>query len=368
MSPKKKSTARKSAPAKKKSAAKKTAPKKAAAKKTTTPKKTAAKKTSSTKKTASSKKKAAASKKKGSSTKSGTKNATSGKAATKSAKTASKSKEPVEPAKKTKKTKKTDKASEEQAEKLMLSARTRKHTPTIFKIKSRKNTPIVFTLDDVRELIETKKKEKKDEEAAPKKTAARQKEEKEAEQPVQHQAHKSASLADILGFNPNSKQTSPSQRDDSQVPKKWQKFYKELIGLRQHVQDELDFHTADTLKRSNKEDSGDLSGYGQHMADAGTDSFDRDFALSLVSSEQEALYEIEQAIDRIFKGTYGTCEITGDAIPKDRLMAVPFTRYSLEGQRQLESTRRTRGRNVSGNVFAEASDEDAATLAEDDDS
>ena len=72
--------------------------------------------------------------------------------------------------------------------------------------------------------------------------------------------------------------------------------------------------------------------------DAGTDTFDRDFALSLLSGEQEALNEIEASLKRIFNGTYGICEETGEAINPERLGAVPFTRFSLEGQRQHEST------------------------------
>jgi RNA polymerase-binding transcription factor DksA len=126
-------------------------------------------------------------------------------------------------------------------------------------------------------------------------------------------------------------------------------------------------HTQETLKRSAKEDSGDLSGYSQHMADAGTDTFDRDFALSLVSNEQELLYEIEEALKRIRSGTYGTCEITGQTISADRLAAVPFTRYSLEGQKELEKQRKYGAqRGATAGLFAEATGEDAAALAEDD--
>ena len=78
------------------------------------------------------------------------------------------------------------------------------------------------------------------------------------------------------------------------MPKDLLKQYKALVALRDRVLDGLALHSQDTLKRSSKEDSGDLSSYGQHMADAGTDTFDRDFALSLLSSEQDALFEIEE--------------------------------------------------------------------------
>jgi RNA polymerase-binding transcription factor DksA len=100
------------------------------------------------------------------------------------------------------------------------------------------------------------------------------------------------------------------------------------------------------------------------MADAGTDNFDRDFALSLVSSEQDALFEIEEAIQRIYDGSYGICEITGKPINKDRLEAVPFTRYSVEGQRQFESTGRKKEKRTG--VFIDSSVEAAAQFTDDD--
>jgi RNA polymerase-binding transcription factor DksA len=109
--------------------------------------------------------------------------------------------------------------------------------------------------------------------------------------------------------------------------------------LRNHLTEGIERHSEETLKRSVKDDAGDLSSYGQHMADAGTDTFDRDFALSLVSNEQEALSEIEAAIKRILDGTYGICEITAKPISKERLLAVPFTRYSAEAQKQIERNR-----------------------------
>ena len=83
------------------------------------------------------------------------------------------------------------------------------------------------------------------------------------------------------------------------------RFYRLLLDLRTHLTEGIERHSEETLKRSAKDDAGDLSAYGQHMADAGTDTFDRDFALSMVASEQEALSEIDAAIKRIHDGTYG---------------------------------------------------------------
>jgi DnaK suppressor protein len=85
-----------------------------------------------------------------------------------------------------------------------------------------------------------------------------------------------------------------------------------------------------------KESAEQLAGYSLHMADSGTDNFDRDFALSLLSSDQDAVYEIEEALRRIEKKTYGVCELTGKPIPKARLEAIPWTRFTVEAQAQLE--------------------------------
>jgi RNA polymerase-binding transcription factor DksA len=72
------------------------------------------------------------------------------------------------------------------------------------------------------------------------------------------------------------------------------------------------------------------------MADAATDHYDRDWALSMLSSEQNSIYQIEQAIERIRDGTYGICELTGKPIQQERLRAIPWTRFSAEAERELE--------------------------------
>lgn len=265
-------------------------------------------------------------------------------------------------------TKKPAPAKDPKKEEMLLDSRKRKATPSIFKIRARKATPIVFSLEDVRELIKTKPKETaaKAQKAVKAKAAKKVPARKATKQPVSKKKRVlgAASLSDILGFNPNDAKSRPrAQIEESKIPKPWMKFYKALINLRDHVKEGLDLHTKDTLKRSSKDDTGDLSSYSQHMADAGTDTFDRDFALNLLSNEQDALFEIEEAIQRIIDNNYGSCEITGRPINKERLMAVPFTRYSLEGQKQLEATpHKARER---GGVFAESSLEDSAKYTED---
>lgn len=107
-----------------------------------------------------------------------------------------------------------------------------------------------------------------------------------------------------------------------------------LVQLRDNMLDSMTGVAKDTL-RSRAEGS-EASAFGMHQADAGSDAYDRDFALSLLSQEQDALYEIEEAIKRIDLGSYGVCEMSGKPIAHARLEAIPFARYTVECQSQLE--------------------------------
>ncbi|MEX0323010.1 MAG: TraR/DksA family transcriptional regulator [Puniceicoccaceae bacterium] len=208
------------------------------------------------------------------------------------------------------------------------------HTPAIFKPPVKRVSHILFTMEDVRDLLKKRAKEepapKPKKVAKKKKAPAKPKPAPVEEKAPQNSKHGAASLDDILGLAPS----IGVKGGPGNVPKKFNKYHKLLIELRDHVRAELNLHSNDTLKRSQKEDAGDIS----ISVDAGTDNFDRDFALSLLSSEQESLNEIEAAIQRIYDGNYGMCEVTGEPINADRLEAVPFTRFSLEGQRQHEAT------------------------------
>lgn len=227
---------------------------------------------------------------------------------------------------------------------------------------------IAFSLDEVREIA--KKNEKQVENAAkagkngkPGAVTKQAALAADLAKPAKPHHVKTASLADILGFNPAKGKKAPAAMvDESEVPEKFRRYYRLLLELRHHVLTQLGEHTEETLLKSAKDDSGDLSGYGQHMADAGTDTFDRDFALSLVSNEQEALSEIEAAIKRIHAGTYGICETTQKPIARERLLAVPFTRYSTEAKKEVE---RHSHRSIErGGLFGDGAEEEGGKMSE----
>ena len=116
--------------------------------------------------------------------------------------------------------------------------------------------------------------------------------------------------------------------DLKKVKPEWQKFCLHLLELRDQLTKQMNGLA--------KESAQEMAGYSLHMADSGTDNFDRDFALSLLSSDQDAVYEIEEALKRIERKTYGVCELTGKPIPKARLEAIPWTRFTVDAQAQLE--------------------------------
>ena len=312
-------------------------------------------------------KKKASPKKKVSSQKTASKKKAVKKTAAKKKSTASKKKAPTKKKVAKKTSTKKSSASKSTSSKSPASKKN-KDTPAIFKVKTKKSARSSFTLDDVHALLKDKQKnDQTSKKSAPKKAAAKKKEADTAEPEVKLEKRNlgAASIDDILGGGFSSTGSSLNENEEKDVPKKWLKYYRALIELRDHFTDELQLHTSETLKRSSRDDTGDLSGYGQHQADAGTDTFDRDLALSMVSNEQDALYEIEEAIKRIFNGTYGVCEITEQPISKARLTAVPFTRFSVEGQAQWE--RMNRKKVERGGVFADADDGPTLASSEDDD-
>jgi len=141
---------------------------------------------------------------------------------------------------------------------------------------------------------------------------------------AQSRPHGLATAAAILG----SPMVTVKKNGGVKIRPQWVKYYNRLLELR----DQLTRQMSGLAEESAQE----MAGYSLHMADSGTDNFDRDFALSLLSSDQDAVYEIEEALKRIEKNTYGICELTGKPIPRSRLEAIPWTRFTVEAQGQLE--------------------------------
>src|ERR1700737_3469089 len=158
----------------------------------------------------------------------------------------------------------------------------------------------------------------------------------------------------LLGRNHRERKLSPFTRKQKE----------KLLNLRDAMVDSMAGVAQDTL-RSRAEGS-EASAFGMHQADAGSDAYDRDFALSLLSQEQDALYEIEEALKRVDAGTYGVCEMSGKQIPHARLEAIPFARFTVECQTQIEKQKKAlRIRQPVTSLFGLTEDEGAEGEEED---
>src|SRR3954453_2519686 len=157
----------------------------------------------------------------------------------------------------------------------------------------------------------------------------------------------------ILGVNHKERKLDPFIKSQKE----------KLLQLRDAMVDSMAVGAKDNL-RSRAEGS-EASAFGMHQADAGSDAYDRDFALSLLSQEQDALYEIDQALKRIELGTYGVCEMSGKQIPRARLEAIPFARFTVECQSQLEKQNKaSRVRQSVTSLFGLTEDEAPETEEE----
>lgn len=113
-------------------------------------------------------------------------------------------------------------------------------------------------------------------------------------------------------------------------------FKKLILKRKEEILEGIKHISEDTLKKSQKEASGDISGYTYHMADVATDNYDREFSLGLVSNERKFLYELDDALKRIDDGTFGVCQGCQSPIAKNRLKAVPYARLCVKCQQKLE--------------------------------
>ena len=112
--------------------------------------------------------------------------------------------------------------------------------------------------------------------------------------------------------------------------KEIREFKERLLILRERVSGEYSTLKGDNMAANQRDPS---------LSDQGSDTFDREMELNMMGSEQEVIFEIDAALRRIEKGTYGICELTEEDIPKARLMALPYVRYTVHAKSELERGR-----------------------------
>jgi RNA polymerase-binding protein DksA len=113
-------------------------------------------------------------------------------------------------------------------------------------------------------------------------------------------------------------------------------FKKIVLKKKEELLGDLNHISEDTLRKSQKEASGDISGYTYHMADVASDNYDREFSLGLASGERKSLYELDDALKRIEEGTFGICDDCKGQITKIRLKAVPSAKLCIKCQQKRE--------------------------------
>jgi len=116
------------------------------------------------------------------------------------------------------------------------------------------------------------------------------------------------------------------------------KYKKLLMRVREGVAGDISHIAKENLK-SQKESSGDLSGYSLHMADMASDSYDRELSLNIAGEVQEIVYEIDDALKRMEEGSFGKCITCGKKIPQKRLNAVPYAKYCIQCKSKEEKNK-----------------------------
>lgn len=123
------------------------------------------------------------------------------------------------------------------------------------------------------------------------------------------------------------------------MKKKEREEFKQLLEKeKENLLSKIEHLENNSLNKSQRELSGDLSGYSFHMADVGTDSFNREFSLGLVNSEQKLLYEVNESLHRLEKGKFGRCEQCEKLIGRKRLQAIPYARLCIKCEEKKEKS------------------------------
>ncbi len=112
-----------------------------------------------------------------------------------------------------------------------------------------------------------------------------------------------------------------------------ERFKHRLHELRRQITRNVQETTQEALASDEKK------GYSQHMADEGTDDFERTISLEVSGTEYNILKQIDRALEKIAQNTYGVCDITGDLIPIARLEAIPYANMTVKAQEKIEKGR-----------------------------
>ena len=115
------------------------------------------------------------------------------------------------------------------------------------------------------------------------------------------------------------------------------KPYKErLVAFRARLRGDVSRMSDAVLEKTLMQANGDLSAMPIHMADIGTDNFEREFTLRLMEAKDQTFDQIEAALQRMEDDVYGVCKECEGKIPKTRLNAIPYTGFCVKCASRLE--------------------------------
>lgn len=119
-------------------------------------------------------------------------------------------------------------------------------------------------------------------------------------------------------------------------------YRQQLVDVKEQLETDLDEYRLRAMNMNGGPDEPgpgqhwEHSGYGDHLADQGTEMFEREKAIGLEQSLQARLSQVEHALSRVDAGSYGTCERCGRRIPKERLDAMPEATLCIECKTEME--------------------------------
>ncbi len=144
------------------------------------------------------------------------------------------------------------------------------------------------------------------------------------------------------------------------IPKKYRRIYEVLIHQRERLAKQISFLATDNLTRTQDDVEVDFRSKEQ-----GTDNFDREFALNCVSRNQDMIFEVDQALNRIHIGTFGKCESCGHAIEEARLESLPYSRMCIACKSKTETGSRD-NRVARTGLLSSNNDKSLAEVGDDD--
>lgn len=125
------------------------------------------------------------------------------------------------------------------------------------------------------------------------------------------------------------KVSSPSPLDTKTL----EHFRQLLLEKRKEAAEQLN-QVNRNIANLDEADDADASSMTHHMGDVGSETEEQALNYQLKERTSTYLKRIDEALQRIEKGTYGICQATGKPIGRKRLEAVPHTRYSMEAKEQ----------------------------------